>query len=499
MQYRDIFDNHPPLFHILMAPLFRLFPERADIVAPMRLFMIPLYVASMAAVYRIGCVLFSGPVAVWLALIAGALPAFFLPGTEFRPDDLYAALWLWALVVAVEGPFTIARAAKMGLFLGACAGITMKTSLVFSAMSLAAGIAVALRWRFAGARPSAAKLLVRVIAFGLAGLAVPGALCIYFAAHHALGDLCFYVLRYNVVPRAERWGGSALHYFYLPIAAPFVIAGAIWIYKRSPDQEIAARRVFFALLPALYYLLLYSYWPDITAQDNLPAAPLVPLAVAALILPSYGKSPSCVCTVALPAVLVVCLAMIWRTQVLQRGSIDKYVEPIATVLALTTPDEYVMDLKGDAIYRPRPFYYGIETFAKLRMKLGWIKNDIVERLIETRTSVCFHPPFPGSDVVKFVNANYLPIENCPNVLVLGQVLPVASGSPIRFTVTIPAEYVLLDRNRPASGALDGHPYGAEQYLGAGEHQFLPAGAGPLTLYWARAWNHGYQPGTELKN
>ncbi len=110
--------------------------------------------------------------------------------------------------------------------------------------------------------------------FGIAGLAVPGALCIYFAAHHALGDLCFYVLRYNVVPRAERWGGSALHYFYLPIAAPFVIAGAFWIYKRSPDQEIAARRVFFALLPALYYLLLYSYWPDITAQDNLPAAPL---------------------------------------------------------------------------------------------------------------------------------------------------------------------------------------------------------------------------------
>ncbi len=105
--------------------------------------------------------------------------------------------------------------------------------------------------------------------------------------------------------------------------------------------------------------------------------------------------------------------MIWRTQVLQRGSIAKYVEPIATVLALTTPDEDVMDLKGDAIYRPRPIYYGIETFAKLRMKLGWIENDIVERLIRNPTAVCFHPPFPGSDVVKFVNAQLFADRKLP--------------------------------------------------------------------------------------
>jgi 4-amino-4-deoxy-L-arabinose transferase-like glycosyltransferase len=147
VQYRDLFDNHPPLFHMLMAPLFRLFGERADIVVPMRLLMIPFYVASLVAVYRIGRALYSNRTAVWLALIAGALPAFLFPGTEFRPDDLYAAVWLWALVVAVEKRFSISRAVVMGLLLGACAGITMKTALLIAALSMAAGIALGLASR----------------------------------------------------------------------------------------------------------------------------------------------------------------------------------------------------------------------------------------------------------------------------------------------------------------------------------------------------------------
>jgi hypothetical protein len=34
--YRDVFDNHSPLFQALCAPLFQLLGERADIIVPMR-------------------------------------------------------------------------------------------------------------------------------------------------------------------------------------------------------------------------------------------------------------------------------------------------------------------------------------------------------------------------------------------------------------------------------------------------------------------------------
>ena len=495
IEYRDLFDNHPPLFHMLMAPIFRMFPERADIVVPMRLLMIPFYVASLAAVYRIGRALYSPRTAIWLALIAGVLPAFFFPGTEFRPDDPYAALWLWALVVAVENRFTTTRAAVMGLLLGICVGITIKTALLLSSLAMAAGISFGFRCWFARWRPSPRQLLIRVIVLGIAGVTVPALLCLYFAAHHALPQLLYCVLKHNVVPHGERWNGSSLQYFYLPIGLPFVLAGAFAIYKSSPDPDLATRRVFIAVLPAVYYLLMYSYWPEITDHDNMPAMPLLPLAVMPLIVWLSAKLPApAIGYLSLPAAFAVCVSLIWHTHILQRGSVEKYVSRIAIVLRLTTPDEYVMDLKGDAIYRQRPIYYAIETFARVRMRLGWIKDNIAERLIATRTAICFHPPYPGAASMKFINANYLPLASHPNIMVLGQSLPKPSGAGISFTVSIPAQYVLLEQNRPASGVLDGHPYTAAQALNAGKHQFTPANpAAPVTLFWARAWDEGYPP------
>jgi hypothetical protein len=47
LPYRDLFDNHSPLFQFICSPLFRALGERADIVIPMRLAMIPLYFFSL--------------------------------------------------------------------------------------------------------------------------------------------------------------------------------------------------------------------------------------------------------------------------------------------------------------------------------------------------------------------------------------------------------------------------------------------------------------------
>lgn len=499
VEYRDLFDNHPPLFHMLMAPIFRLFPERADIVVPMRLLMIPFYVATLIAVYRIGRALYPPNVAVWMALIAGALPAFFFPGTEFRPDDLYAALWLWVLVVAIEERFTTARAMVMGLLLGGCIGITLKTALLAASLSMASGISLALRCWLARWRPSVRQLFPRIVVLGLAAAVVPSLLCLYFAAHNAMPELYACVVKNNVVPGGYRWGGSRLHYFYLPAGFPFLLAGGLWIYKGSSDPGTATRRVFIALLPAAYCLLMYGYWPEITDHDLLPALPLAPLAVMPLVLTLSRKlrAPA-IGYLALPATFAVCIVLILHTHVLQRASVAKYVDRIAIVLQLTGPNEYVMDLKGDAIYRPRPIYYAIESFSRIRMRLGWIKSDIVERLIQTRTAVCFHPPYPGEDAIEFVNANYLPLTSGTIIRVLGKMLPRASGDGVvHFETSIPGDYVLVRQGVPASGTLDGVPFDGLCTLAAGAHQFSPApGSGPIALFWARAWNLGYRPVTQ---
>jgi 4-amino-4-deoxy-L-arabinose transferase-like glycosyltransferase len=483
---------------MLMAPVFALFRERADIVVQMRLFMVPLYAASLVAVYRIARALFAEPVAIWLALIAGGIPGFFFFSAEFRPDDLYMTLWLWALVLPASGRFSARAMALAGLLLGACAGITLKTSMLVIAAGSAAGITAALRWWLCRERPLLRKWLrkwlVNAVALGLAGLIIPALLVAYFAAHHALPAMVECVLRNNIVPNQHRWTGSMLHLFYFPLGLPLVAACGIAVFKTCPDPRLAARRLFIALLPALYYLLLFSYWPDITNQDHLPALPLVPIALAALACPLIERFRS-YAPIVLAAGFFLLLGFIWQDHTLQRGRVTKYEEPIATVLQLVKPGECVMDLKGDSIYRPRPIYYVIETFAALRMERGLIPNDIVPKLIATQTAVCFHPPYPGNDAKQFVRANYLPLDVHPNVWVLGQQLPrPATGNTVKFTTAFPADYVILQGDHPAAGKLDGAALDSPRTLPAGEHVFEPGDpATPTTLLWARAWQLGFRP------
>lgn len=498
VQYRDLFDNHPPLFHMLMAPLLRLFPERADIVVPMRLMMVPVYAAGLLALFHIGRSLYSARAGAWLALIAGALPWVFFPGTEFRPDDLYAMFLFWALAIAMKEGMTRTRMALIGLLLGICVCLTLKTALAMASLALAGAIALALscwlaRWRI---RPG--ETMLRFLICGAASLVAPGLLCLWFARQRALPALYYCVFLHNVVPHAERWSGSTLHFYYLPMALPFLLATAAWIFKHEPKSDIAIRRAMIFLFPFFYLLLLYAYWPDITAQDNLPFIPLLPLALMPMAAVGVGLIPGQLAVPASyllpPAAFVFSVSLIYGEHAIQRASVDKYVRPIATVLRLATPREYVMDLKGDSIYRPRPFYYAIETFTRARMRLGWIRNDIVAGLIATRTAVCFHPPFPGVSTMTFVNRNYLPLAGEPHVMVLGQKLVAASDGVMHFEIAIPGEYVLLRQGVPVAGKLDGTVSTDPFLLAEGPHQFIPAaGNAPVMLFWERAWRLGYAP------
>lgn len=42
-QYKDVFDNHMPLFHLVCAPVFQLVGERPDALIWMRMAMVPLF------------------------------------------------------------------------------------------------------------------------------------------------------------------------------------------------------------------------------------------------------------------------------------------------------------------------------------------------------------------------------------------------------------------------------------------------------------------------
>src|SRR5438874_5678547 len=71
VQYRDLADNHMPLFQLLFAPIYKLIGDCGTILYWMRIALQPLYVAAFWCTYRIGSLLFSRRVGVWAAILVG--------------------------------------------------------------------------------------------------------------------------------------------------------------------------------------------------------------------------------------------------------------------------------------------------------------------------------------------------------------------------------------------------------------------------------------------
>src|SRR5207249_248864 len=100
---------------------------------------------------------------------------------------------------------------------------------------------------------------------------------------------------------------------------------------------------------------------------------------------------------------------------------------IADVLALTGPDESVMDLKGEAVFRRRPVPWVLESVTQERFRRGLMPDEIAAELRATRTAVAMpdhHKLPPG--IRAFLNANYVEVGA---VRVLGRRLhDVAAGA-----------------------------------------------------------------------
>jgi hypothetical protein len=172
---------------------------------------------------------------------------------------------------------------------------------------------------------------------------------------------------------------------------------------------------------------------------------------------------------------------------------------VQDVLNLTPPGQYVMDGKCESIFRPRPFYYVIETMTDARLKRGMLEDDIPKRLAETRTPVARLERLPWA-AHRFVHANYVHVT--PRLLVLGKTIcdtaPSSrlhrNDSEIQFQIEIPARYTLFGTNGPVDAMLDGRAVQGPTFLQAGVHRLstsIPAER--LMLVWSDAIEHGYKP------
>jgi hypothetical protein len=489
VQYRDVFDNHMPLFHLLCAPIFGLLGEHAADLYWMRLIMLPLYFLSAWWLYRLGTIAFSRRVGLWAMLLASGISVYHFCSTEFRPDNVWIVLWFLCLLVLVANPFDFRSFMVSGLLLGLAFGISMKTTLMLVTILSALGIAIGLvGWRRLGLKPK--RVGVGVALFILCMVIVPLLIMGFFAARGIWSQFRYCVFVHNVEPATSR---TYLKPLWL-VGVPVLIYATQRFIRKETNPTVAFRQAFLCVTCGMYFLVMQGFWRHLTREDYLPLFPLVSLICVVLlskvsdILTKQKLMRRLLVRFPLPiitACLVMLLDLALRLPVTNEA--DKEIRRVRDVLALTNPDDSVFDCKGEAIFRKRSVHYVFESITMTRIERGEIPDELEGHAPETLARVAvIGGEIPEYDE-RFIEANYLPVR--PGLMVAGSRLNASSTADgtIRFHIAIPDRYEVVRPDRPAHGLLDGTPCEGARFLAVGEHSFVPDASGsPLAILWAQA-------------
>ncbi len=505
LQYRDVFNHHPPLFYMLCSPLVRWMGDRPDLVILMRLAMLPLLCVTLWCVYRIAKSLFSRRMALWAMVCAASLPFGFKATVESRTDNLWTMFWMLAMAVLLCGEVTPWRSLVAGLIMGAAGGVTQKTAVLMACLGIGYVIVVTARSGVADWGRIARRHTVSLAAGVLGFAVIPSALAAWFYWKGAFAEFYYGIVQHNNVP-----GTHGLD-FFLKVTAFVLTALLLFLVlrrrmKQSPPDPLAFKRVFLFAFVALYYVAAMTLIPFLDRTHFLPIIPIIAIGAVRFARPAlawcsaFFRSGRLACPAHRPHVAAIVLIVVQLAYLAARApwrdETKPYMAQWKAVLQLIKPTDYVMDRKGELLFGRRAFYYTLEPeFGLRRIELGLIKDTIPENLVETRCCVVSpsirRMPARGRH---FIETNYV---RAGPLLVAGQFLRPSSADttqPVAFDIRIPASYCVVTANGSASGWLDRLPYDGPRFLGAGRHEFRPKSAqGTPALVWSRAIQRGFSP------
>jgi hypothetical protein len=483
--YRDFFDNHTPLFHWLAVPLVHAAGERPELLLVARYAMLPIVVLLLYATHRLAVHAFSRRVALWTLTTLCVFPSFVYDSIEFRPDVAWAALWTLALALSIGLPLTVPRGLAVGVVLGTALGISVKTIFLVPPL-VAAIVIVAL---LEGERPRTIR--PAALTALLAGfVAVAGALVTVLLHLGALASAYDCLVAHNA-SSASLWSERVARTLLFVLTFPLFVFAARRSLARTDAK--ASPQTVLLLVTCLYYTMLNAFVPLVPTQTLLPFYPMAVLVTCGFGLaaletrggPARGAAVLATIAVAEVVVLLVASSPFRDRTRFERGL-------VADVLRLTRPDETVMDVKGESLFRRRPVYAVLENVTQERIRRGDIADDFAERMVAARTfvTVVDSPRFPPA-TRQFLNDNYVPVGR---LRVAGKFLPADADGTNRFEVVVPGRYAIVSPFGSVSGILDDEPFEGSRMLATGAHRFRRTnGPQVLALVWANAIDAGYSP------
>jgi len=349
-----------------------------------------------------------------------------------------------------------------------------------------------------------------VAAFLVSTAIVPATIMAFFALKGMWRDFRYCVFDFNFLAFGAT-ENPPIYRGYLElvvikvIIALFIIVYVVrWVTRVSGNTALAFRRGFVVIVCASYFLAVKTFWPVTSPDNHPPFYPLVAvlcsgalLAVSNVLTGFKWNHARMLRSVPLPvfvalAEIVVLVEMqpIWKDRTKQETDL------LRNVLALVQPGDYVLDCKGETVFRQRCVRAVFETITRSAIERGLIADDGPQRCVETRTCVVatrLIKRFPR-ETRRFVKRNYLAVTK--NLRVAGVELKPSSTNPGRyeFEVTIPASYEIICPDKDMSGTLDGVPYNGARFLTAGRHTFESTLPRPdLVLLWAQATARHFTP------
>jgi hypothetical protein len=488
LPYRDVFDNHAPLFSSIYSSVLWILGERSDVVPLMRLTNLPWYLLTLWATYRLGSAIFDK----WTGLAAAAITAtestFFLKSIEFRPDTMWAAVWVVALALGMEGTLSVRRSIGVGLLVGIALAVSIKTSVLLASAFVASTVLLALAAY--DHRTIDMPFWTRRVAAGLGGFAiVPGLVVVMFSVLGAWPAMRYCLIEHNVAPGLGRWSDSivSLRQWAALFIAPPLVYVAYLMCRRVDDQQKSFKRAWLLLACCSYLLLRDAFLPLIAGQDLLPWIPMISPFVAAGIgwfarkisLPertAFLRAAVLVFVVVAQVSLVIARHPFWEDDTAE------YSHRLSAILDLAKPDDTVLDAKGDAIFRPRATYWTFENVSRFRFATGLIKDDIDARLASCHVAVVIGDDWP-QPLSDFIHANYILLGQ--DIFIAGKhVAKMEAGARGDVDVAVAQTYRISTDGKPFSGDVDGTPYSGARVLTKGKHSLAPLSSGSVDLEWA---------------
>jgi hypothetical protein len=510
VQYRDFFDNHTPLFHMLYAPFFALLPQWDGVLYIMRIAVVPCYVATLWCVYLLGKKLFSPRAGLWAMVMLALYRPFFIKMLEFRTDTLWTFLLILGVYLMIRTPPTRKSVFLAGVVFGTALAVSFKTMILLVAL----GISMPLASAIAGSC-SVSDIRKGLIdcCYGIAGLlVVPAALVIIFYFLDALPDLYYGVIQHNIVAHgnARLDFGLIKDKRVIQFLLWMISTGLIALYIKSVTQDAGNRfkRILVMATGMSYIGVTYAFWPLITDQTLLPGYPLLIGSLVPFLTGEYpllgktlGRSIKAgtgslvpLSTILLTAIAIAQLGVLAKESDSFGWHLSPELQVWKDVLKYTDADDYVMDAKGESVFRVRPYFLGFEHITMQLVSDGAIPDDAADSLVARPThmvvawSIVRYPPRLKS----FVYNNYLPAGT---LFVAGKKLTDRSIDPndlVEFNLAVPGRYALVTREGAlVPGTLNGKHGTGVFDMETGRQAFIPSGkANALIVLWDKAWERG---------